>query len=108
MIIRKRSSQFIPIIKCKTCGKIARQRSVIELEDSALSAEKRKTWNRIIKQSFNVYATDSGRVKRNKRIFYAAMLQECINKKHKLQVVHLNGLKFRASFADIMKEDEDE
>ena len=107
MIIKKRSSQFIPIIKCKTCGKVALQRSVVELECPSLKSEKRKTWGKLIKDSFNMYITEDGKVKRNKRIFYAAMLQGCINRKHKLQVVHLGDLKFRKSFMDIVDAGDD-
>lgn len=105
MLIRNRLQQHIPIIKCLTCGKIARQRSVVELEDPALRNEKRKTWHLIIKPSFNVYAIGAQK-HRNKRIFYAALLQRCIERKHKLKVIHLNNINFHKTFDDTLKEDE--
>jgi len=107
MIILNRVRENIPIIVCKTCGKRALQSSVIELEDPALIKEmrykKRKTWARIIKPSFNIYMSE-GRKMRNKRIFFSALLVGCIEKKHKLQVIHLNGSKFHQSYLDTVKE----
>ncbi len=101
MIIRDRLREHIPIIRCLTCGKVARQRSVIELESPTLISEKRKTWGALIKSSFNLYqAENSKRLNRNKRIFYAAMLQSCINRKHRLSVEHLADFNFRKSCAD--------
>lgn len=110
-IIKNRCYDNIPIIICKTCGKMAKREQVIELEDPALISVKRykrkKTWARLIKSSFNI-SYDGRRKKRNKRIFYSAFLQTCINKKHKLLVKHLNGIKFHSNCLDIMKEDKDE
>lgn len=100
MIIRNRLLEHIPIIRCTTCGKTARQSSVIELESFGLNKEHRKTWGKIIKPSFNVSYSDSGKLKRNKRLFYASLLQSCINKKHKLKVIHLNNIKFHKTFMD--------
>ena len=100
MIIKNRLYENIPIIRCTTCGKLAKQSSVIELESFSLNREKRKTWGKIIKPSFNVSYSDSGKLKRNKRLFYASMLQSCINKKHKLKVIHFNSIKFHKSFLD--------
>ena len=75
MIIKNRLKQHIPIIICKTCGKIALQDKVLELEDPALIKDmrykKRKTWARIMKPSFNIYY-DGQRKLRNKRIFYSS------------------------------------
>jgi hypothetical protein len=103
MIIKNRLKENIPIIKCLTCGKRALQASVIELEDPALIKDmrykKRKTWARIMKPSFNVYYNGMRKL-RNKRIFYAAMLQGCINKRHKLRVQFLNKIKFPTSYPD--------
>jgi len=108
MIIKNRLQENIPLIRCTTCGKIAKQSSVIELESFGLNREKRKTWNKIIKSSFNVSFSDSGKLKRNKRLFYASMLQNCINKKHKLKVIHLNNIKFHKSFLDTVNIDKGE
>jgi len=103
-IIKDRCYENIPIIICKTCGKIAQRKQVIELEDPALIKEKRKTWNKLIKPSFNIYYNDTQK-RRNKRIFYAAILQTCLNKKHKLEVKFLNN-GFRKAY-DTLKEDEE-
>ena len=107
MIIRDRLREHIPILICKTCGKIARQNKVIELEDPALIKDaryaKRKTWARLIKPSFNVHY-DGARKLRNKRIFYAAILQYCIKRKHKIKVRYLTPIKFHKSYPDTIKE----
>jgi len=103
MIIKNRLLEHIPILVCQTCGKVARQRQVIELEDPALRNERRKTWNRIIKPSFNVHYSGMQK-RRNKRIFYAAVMQVCINKRHKILVKHLNDLHFHRSFSDTVNE----
>lgn len=106
MIIRNRLKDNIPIIICKTCGKIAKQDRVLELECPQLIKDKRykkrKTWARIIKSSFNI-SYDGLRKKRNKRIFYSAVLQNCINRKHKLKVKFLNKINFPKSYLDINK-----
>jgi hypothetical protein len=108
MIIKNRLKDNIPIIVCKTCGRLAKQSSVIELEDPALIKDmrykKRKTWARIMKPSFNIYYRGARKL-RNKRIFYAALLQSCINKRHKLQVKFPNKVKFPKSYQDIVKEE---
>jgi len=108
VIIKNRLKDNIPIIICKTCGKLAKQNSVIELEDPLLIKDmrykKRKTWARIMKPSFNVYYHGMRRL-RNKRIFYAALLQSCINKKHRLQVKFLNKIKFPKSYQDTVREE---
>ena len=106
MIIRDRLREHIPILICKTCGRIARQDKVIELEDPALIKDarykKRKTWARIIKPSFNVHY-DGLRKLRNKRIFYASLLQSCIEKKHRIKVRYLTKIKFPKSYLDTIK-----
>lgn len=111
MIIKNRLREHIPIIVCKTCGKIVKQDSVIELEDPELISDmrykKRKTWARLMKNSFNVYY-DGLRKKRNKRVFYAALLQNCINKRHKLKVKYLTKINFPKSYPDLLKEEGDE
>lgn len=108
MIIKNRLKDNIPIIICKTCGKIAKQDRVIELESPELIKDmrykKRKTWARIMKPSFNVYYNGMRKL-RNKRIFYAALLQSCINKKHKLQIKFPNKVKFPKTYLDIVKGD---
>ena len=109
MIIKNRLQEHIPIIVCRTCGKIAKQNRVIELEDPALIKDmrykKRKTWARTIKNSFNIYYNGL-RKKRNKRIFYAAILQNCINRRHKLKVKYLTKINFPKSYLDTVKTDE--
>lgn len=107
MIIKNRLREHIPIIVCKTCGKVAKQSRVIELEDPALIREarysKRKTWARLIKPSFNVYY-DGLRKKRNKRIFFSSLLISCAARKHRLIVRYLNEISFPKSFLETVNE----
>ena len=111
MFIKNRLKQHIPIIKCQTCGKIANQNKVFEMEAPSLlqtlNHPKRKTWARLVKDSFNVYYGGAQK-RRNKRIFYASCLQRCIEKKHRLEVIHLYGIKFHESFRDTLNVPEEE
>lgn len=104
MRILHRTRDDIPEILCRTCGKLAKQDRVREFESPALIREiryktKRKTWARIIKPSFHIYY--NGRRKlRNKRIFYASLLLECIRKRHKLKVQFKDKRNFPKSYKD--------
>jgi hypothetical protein len=86
VFIRNRKKETIPYLKCRTCGKISDR--VIELEDPMLFKEKRKTWKRIIKPSYNKHMYQ-GRQVRTKRVFWAQPLAECFRKKHKVSVKYL-------------------
>jgi hypothetical protein len=79
---RGRQREFIPVLVCKTCGKVSDK--VMEYEDAALVSEKRKTWKRTIRPNLNFYIKVSGKKRRSRRIFFAYKMVECIRKKHKL------------------------
>ena len=107
MHILHRTKEEIPEIHCRTCGKIAKQSRVQEFEFSGLIKEtryktKRKTWNRIIKQSYHIYYNGNRKL-RQKRLFYSHLLLECIRKRHKLKVKFLDNRIFPTYHNELSK-----
>lgn len=118
MRILNRCREDIPEIHCRTCGKVAKQERVLEFEDPSLIKltrykTKKKTWARIIKPSFHI-EYKGNRKYRNKRLFYASLLIECIRKRHKLKVKFKDNRKFPSYMKDRLihrnrtKEEEEE
>ena len=92
--LSKRKRETIPIMYCKTCkNKGIKKESdrVLEMQDTELRREPRKTWKRIIRRNDNLGLVRiyNKRLK-VRRIFFSYKFISCLQKKHKVRIKYVN------------------